>query len=345
MSEHTARWRWTWRRRFTYLTIAVTATLISWGGWVTSIEAGLAVPDWPATFGSYDPFRTGMYDPNDPSVRWWLNIPVLAEHGHRLLGALVGMLTMVLAGWTWWADSRNWMRKLGLFALFLVTAQGILGGLRVTELSSVLAAVHACTAQLFFALLVSMAIFTTDTWRNRRGLLPNTGRGRTMRALAWAAAIGVYIQIVVGAMLRHSTQTLSGSFAILHIAGAFVVTGLIFAAFVYVQKHWSDSQPVRLSAWVVLVAVGVQFALGLAAYLVLIHETALQVRSTAQVLLTVSHLVVGAILFVSTIALALWSHRLVPTTDEVQPAFAGDTGAPHSEPLLSAEPPASQSSS
>lgn len=332
MATESASWRWAWRRRFTYLTLAVTAVLISWGGWVTSIEAGLAVPDWPATFGSYDPFRTGMYDPNDPSVRWWRNVPVLAEHGHRLLGALVGMLTLTLAGWTWWADPRSWMRKLGLFAVVLVTTQGILGGLRVTEISSTLAAVHACTAQLFFALLVSMAVFTTDTWRNRSALLPDVPRARTLRTLAWAAAAGVYLQIVIGAMLRHSTQVLSGSFAILHIAGAFVVTGLLFGVFVYVQKHWTDYRPVRRTAWFVLGAVGVQFALGLAAYLVLIHESALQVRSTAQVALTVAHLVVGAALFTSTIALALWSHRLAPTASPTN--FPGDTGAPKSEPVL-----------
>lgn len=337
MTNESAPWRWTWRRRFTYLTLAVTAALISWGGWVTSIEAGLAVPDWPATFGSYDPFRTGMYDPNDPSVRWWRNIPVLAEHGHRLLGALVGMLTLVLAGWTWWADPRSWMRKLGLFAVVLVTTQGVLGGLRVTEISSTLAAVHACTAQLFFALLVSMAVFTTDTWRLRRSILPDGPRARTMRILAWAAAAGVYLQIVIGAMLRHSTQVLSGSFAILHIAGAFVVTGLLFAAFVYVQKHWTDIRPLRRTAWFVLGAVGVQFALGLAAYLVLIHESAMQVRSTAQVVLTVAHLVVGAALFASTIALALWSHRLAPASVA---DFPGDTGAPESEPVLPERSPA-----
>ncbi|MFO8232187.1 MAG: hypothetical protein R6U20_05920, partial [Longimonas sp.] len=154
----------------------------------------------------------------------------------------------------------------------------------------------------------------------------------------WAAAAsrrsqfaGRRLQIVIGAMLRHSTQVLSGSFAILHIAGAFVVTGLLFAAFVYVQKYWTAYRPLRRTAWVVLGAVGVQFALGLAAYLVLIHESAMQIRSTMQVVLTVAHLVVGAVLFASTIALALWSHRLAPAAIS---NFPGDTGAPKSEPVL-----------
>ena len=327
MSSSAVDWRWTWRRRFTYLTICITAVLISWGGWVTSIEAGLAVPDWPATFGSYDPFRTGM-------DAWWFNVPVLAEHGHRLIGAFAGLCMIVLAAWTWWADPRGWMRKLGLAALALITLQGILGGLRVTELSTVLAAVHACTAQIFFALLVGMAVFTTDTWRDRDTLLPDQAKSRTLRMLAWVTAFSVYLQIVVGAMLRHSTQTLSGSFAILHIAGAFIVTGLIFAVFVHVQKHWTDYRPVRRTAWVVLLTIGVQVALGLAAYLVLIHESTLQIRSTAQVVLTVSHLVVGAVLFTSTVVLALWVHRLEDRSTTAEPALHGDAATTESEPVL-----------
>ena len=92
---------WAARRRFTAVTLLVSVLLLGWGAFVTSIDAGLAVPDWPTSFNSFDPFN--------PWPAWWTVTPILAEHGHRLLGALVGMLTAVLAVWTWKLDDRPWM--------------------------------------------------------------------------------------------------------------------------------------------------------------------------------------------------------------------------------------------
>ena len=298
----------TWRRRFSVLTVLVTIALISWGGFVTSINAGMAVPDWPASFGSYDPFRTGLPE-------WWSYTPVLAEHGHRLLGALVGVLVVILAGWTWRADPRRWMRWLGMGVLALVIAQGVLGGIRVTENSLVLAAIHACTAQIFFALLVAMTLFTTETWMQGRSILPSSNRTATFRKLTVATTVVLYAQIVFGALLRHLGHGIDAAFAAVHISGAFVVTGFVFATFVYVQKHFADNAALTRWTWLMLGAVGLQFALGLAAYLVLLHEMALSLRSAIQVVLTAGHLVVGALLMgtsVVTLLLALRSADAAP---------------------------------
>jgi cytochrome c oxidase assembly protein subunit 15 len=338
MSDLQRRLRWTWRRYFSALTIVATVILISWGGIVTSIEAGMAVPDWPTSFGSYDPFRTGLYNPDDPSARWWNVLPVLAEHGHRLIGALVGLLTVVLAGWTWWADDRRWMRYLSAGALLLVTLQGLLGGFRVTANSVTLAAVHACTAQIFFALLVALTLFTTPTWRTRRGALPDTPRTWRLRWLSLVAVVALYIQIVLGAVLRHHGQGIDPLFASIHIAGAFAVTGLLLAVFVYVQKHFDANGPLTRATWTMVGAVSVQFALGLAAYVVMLHETQM-VQSFWQTLLTVGHLVVGALLMATTVATALlaWRRRLpVPFT---RPEAGGDAAA--REPVVDAAPPSS----
>ena len=116
-----------WRYRFTVLTGLSTILLMAWGAFVTSINAGLAVPDWPSSFNSYDPFN--------PWPEWWKLTPVLAEHGHRLLGMLTGALTLILAVWTWIAEPRGWLKKLAIIALVLVSLQGVLGGLRVVWLS------------------------------------------------------------------------------------------------------------------------------------------------------------------------------------------------------------------
>ena len=90
------------RKRFTIGTFTVAIGLLAWGAFVTSINAGMAVPDWPTSFNSYDPFN--------PWPEWWNITPVFAEHGHRLLGALVGFLTLTLAVWTWGTEFVVWGR-------------------------------------------------------------------------------------------------------------------------------------------------------------------------------------------------------------------------------------------
>jgi cytochrome c oxidase assembly protein subunit 15 len=314
---------WAWRRRFSSLTVLATVLLICWGGVVTSIGAGMAFPDWPTSLGSYN-----LINPVD---EWWTVPAYLAEHGHRLIASLVGMMTVVLAGWTWWADPRAWMRKLGVFAAVLVVVQGILGGLRVLWVSLDLATVHACVAQLFFATLVAMTLFTTETWRTRRSVLPDTSASTRLRWLAYATTGGIYLQIVLGALLRHSGGGVSPGFAGIHVTGAFVVVGLVLSVFVVAEKHFDHEPTVRRVAWGLFGAMGLQFALGLAALLVLLYAEPQSGLSLVSVLLTVAHLVVGALLFGASIVTTLLVARR-PSTESAsedvrsssrEPALAG----------------------
>jgi cytochrome c oxidase assembly protein subunit 15 len=255
-------------------------------------------------------------------------VPVLAEHGHRLLGALVGLLTLALAAWTYLADPRRWMRRLGLGALALVTLQGVLGGLRVTANSIFLAGVHACTAQVFVALLVAMAVFTTRTWRTGAAVLPATDAARGLRRLTWAAAGVLYGQIVLGALLRHAGHGVDAVFAGIHIAGAFAVTALVFAVFVVVQKRFEGAAALVRGAWAMLGVVGAQFALGLAAYVVMLYEAPLAVRSGVQITLNTAHLVTASLLLAATVATALLATRRAPARgDDAAAAPAGGDSA------------------
>jgi cytochrome c oxidase assembly protein subunit 15 len=311
-----------WRFRFTVLVAGVTVLLISWGGFVTSIEAGMAVPDWPQTFGSWNPVN--------PIEGWWRSTPLLAEHGHRILGQVVGALTLALAGWTWWKDPRRWMRRLAGGALLLVIVQGVLGGLRVTENSLALAAVHACTAQVFFSLLVAMALFTSRPWiaalAREAPAGPSTApaKRQTLVKLLLGTGVALYGQIVLGALLRHFGRGIGQTFALVHIGGAFVVTALVLASFVYAEKHFDHHAPLRRGAWTMAGAVFLQFALGLAAYLVLLNEMARSLRSALQIGLTAGHLVVGALLMAATVATALLAVRKTRRP-------AGDGAASHSD--------------
>lgn len=299
----------TWRHRFSLLSVCVAVLLISWGGLVTSIDAGLAVPDWPASFGSYDPFKTGFEDPTDPNARWWHHLPILAEHGHRLIGALMGLLTIILALWTWRADPRRWMHKLGAAALGLVIVQGILGGLRVVWVSLDLAVVHACTAQIFFALLVAMTLFTSKGWLQADSVPSRAPAARRLSRLA-VATIGVlYVQIILGALLRHPGAGVHPLFVAVHITGAFVVLGLVLSVFLTVRKHFAGQRLLRRGASFMMSLVLAQIVLGFSAYFVLLYETSLALRSTLQVVLNSTHLVVGALLMAATVSTALLSLR------------------------------------
>jgi len=302
---------WTWRHRFSWLTVLTTVLLICWGGVVTSIGAGMAFPDWPTSLGSYN-----LINPTDD---WWTIPAYLAEHGHRLVASVVGMLTVTLAAWTWWADPRAWMRKLGILAAVLVVVQGVLGGLRVLWVSLDLATVHACVAQLFFAVLVSMTLFTTKTWREAEGVLPAGGAAARLRRWAYAATGGIYLQIVLGALLRHSGGGVSPGFAAFHVTGAFVVVGLVLGVFITAEKYFDGVPPVRRAARWLLGAMGLQFALGLAALLVMLYMEDQSALSLAPVLLTVAHLVVGALFFGTAIVTTL----LVARTPEPESAEAG----------------------
>ncbi len=137
-----------WLNRFVWALAALTLFLICSGGMVTSKNAGLAVPDWPTTFG-YNMFLF--------PVSQWVG-GIFFEHSHRLIASAIGFLTIVLAVWLWRKESRLWLRMLGIVALAAVILQGVLGGLRVTMLKDEIGIFHACLAQAFLGLLVFIAV-------------------------------------------------------------------------------------------------------------------------------------------------------------------------------------------
>ena len=134
--------------RFAIFTACATLILVVVGALVTSNDAGLSVPDWPTTFGSFYkmPRMVGG---------------VQYEHGHRMVAEFVGLLTIILAVWIWRVDKRRWLRLLGLAALATVITQGIVGGLTVLFfLPPPISSAHAAVAQTFFCIAVLIAVFT-----------------------------------------------------------------------------------------------------------------------------------------------------------------------------------------
>jgi cytochrome c oxidase assembly protein subunit 15 len=188
-----------WLNRFAWLTAVTTLFLICSGGMVTSKGVGLAVPDWPTTFG-YNMF----FFP----VSHWVG-GIFFEHTHRLIASAVGFLTIILALWLWRAEDRRWVRSLGWFALVGVILQGVLGGLRVTMLKDEIGIFHACLAQAFFGLLVFIALVTSRFWRSLPQAMVDQNKFRPIKTLAFLTTAAIYFQLGLGATMRHQHRDLA----------------------------------------------------------------------------------------------------------------------------------------
>ena len=188
-----------WLNRFAWLTCIATLFLICSGGMVTSKNVGLAVPDWPTTFG-YNMFLF-------PVSKWVGGI--LFEHTHRLMGSLVGLLTIILAVWLRVGDDRRWVRNLGVVAVIGVILQGVLGGLRVTMMKDQIGIFHACVAQAFLGLLVFIALVTTTFWRSLASQQFDLQRFSPIKRLAVGIMIATYLQLALGATMRHQHRDLA----------------------------------------------------------------------------------------------------------------------------------------
>lgn len=276
------------------LAAVFTLPLLFVGGSVTTYRVGLAVPDWPSTFG----INMFLYD------FWSAPFGVRVEHTHRLYGAAVGLATIGLMLWLFCFESRRWMKALGLLALAAVIVQGALGGTRVTQVSTFLAAVHGCTGQAFFGLMVALGVLTGRDWLSARPAAPDT-HGYRRRTLVMLALI--YLQIILGAWLRHY-----GTLPALAVHGllafAVLVHAIVLAARIWI--HRADAPAlVPASVGLALSAV-LQVILGIAAltYLLPFGGVPGPVEFYEAVVRT-SHQTFAAILLASSVVLALRSMR------------------------------------
>jgi heme a synthase len=300
---------------FLLFAAAVTFVLLIAGALVTSNQAGLSVPDWPTSFGSL--YRM---PPMVGGVKF--------EHGHRMLAEFVGLLTIIAAIWTFRAETRSWMKLLGVFALIVVIAQGVLGGITVLLfLPWAVSTAHATLAQTFFCIIVSMALFTSRSWTKPKPesqtfsetsmalshseTTADDPHRPALRTLAIFSVASVYVQLILGAAFRHS-----GIKLLPHLISAAVVTVLLLWTCRRALAQSSPSPDLRRSAKLVLMTLSAQLLLGFAAYLTRVRWGADAPQPLAgMVISTVAHVAVGALLLAETVVLAVQSWRH-PTTAE-----------------------------
>ena len=310
---------------FALLTAASTAVLIFAGGLVTSTGSGLSVPDWPNSYGWF------MF--TFPIENWVGGI--FYEHSHRLIASTVGFLILVLAFWLWRAEPRRWVRRLGFIALGAVITQGVLGGITVLwYLPDPISIAHASLAEIVFCLTTAIALVTSPGWRRgyARGVsAPDLSsvavakEDRILQRLAIVTLAIVYVQIVVGATMRHTGAGLAipdfpwmfghlipdhwdpkiaVHFA--HRVGALIVTLAIFATAGHVWYHHGQRRELVRPASLLAGFVVVQVTLG-----------ALTVLSKREVWINSIHLVTGALVLATSIVLTLRSWRVKFQSDAV----------------------------
>jgi cytochrome c oxidase assembly protein subunit 15 len=306
--------------------------LIMAGGMVTSTGSGLAVPDWPTTYG-YNMFTY-------PYSKWVGGI--FYEHGHRLIASTVGMLTIGLWIWLWKRETRRWLCHLGTVALAAVIFQGILGGLTVRYLlPTPISVAHACLAQTFFCIVVSIAIFTSSRWKRamRDHAVMGAPRWQTPH-LGIALVAVVFGQLLLGAGMRHTESGLAVTdfplaygqvipdlsdsaleryndqrrFELLlpvvtagqirlhmaHRIGAVAVAIVAVVVCAAILRRHRGVSALRISAWLILALLVVQMAMG-----------AWTVLSEKQPVIATAHVAIGAAILGISWAMTLWSYRTV----------------------------------
>jgi cytochrome c oxidase assembly protein subunit 15 len=184
--------------RLALVTLALTLVLLCSGGLVTSHNVGMAVPDWPNTFG-YNMFLF--------PVSGWIG-GVFFEHTHRLWGSLIGLLTIILAVGLYRASVPRWVKMLGPVALVAVIAQGVLGGLRVTLIKDEIGIVHGCLAQAFFSLVGLICLVTSPWWQQASAAPQRTVERRWFWHVAGVCVV-IFVQLALGATMRHAHMGLA----------------------------------------------------------------------------------------------------------------------------------------
>ena len=287
--------------------------LLAAGGVVTGKEAGLAVPDWPLSYGHVNP------------PGWTVPDNVFVEHLHRLIGWAAGAMTIALALWVQARDPRPWMRRLGWIVLGAIVVQGVIGGyFRVVLLQHGMAIVHGITGQAFFCLVVAAALFLSRGWRHAPPAEEDPS-ARRLHRLSLCAAIALFLQVVLGALVRHSRLGHSIAHVAPHALWGIVAAGLSVAVLMEASRARPARGALMTPALVLGGGAGLQVLLGLGAYFANTAGAQEIVRPASQVAATSIHQAVGAAVLAASVVLHLRARRLVrwPAGEKHPSAYPG----------------------
>jgi heme a synthase len=286
--------------RFALFTVCWTVLLFVAGALVTSKDAALSVTDWPKSHGSWVPPLSSLQGGD------------FFEFSHRFVAGGLGIFTLLLAVLLLVKESRVWLRWLGVIAVLGVVVQAILGGQVVIRLLHYwLPVIHACFAQIVFAAVLGIAVFTSKWWVSERPQLEDKG-SPSIHFLTMLNAVVIYFQVILGAGFRHKEIPIWP-----HAAGALVVLGTVTWTAVALRKRFGTSREFGKARILLHSIFGLQFLLGLLAYWSRLTTADAPQPMAVMVWLTVIHTVVGAILFAFSVLVVLLCYRLVPRGGEL----------------------------
>ena len=273
---------------FSLIVVASTILLIVAGGLVTSHEAGLAVPDWPRSYGQWFPPMIG-------NVFW--------EHGHRLIAGSVGILTFLLTLWIQLQEKRVWLKKLAWAAFLAVLLQALLGGLTVLYLLPVSISVfHATLGQTFFCLIAAVAYYLSPAFlREQKG---GAAEDAKIKRLLMLIAFFVYLQLILGAVIRHSPFTV-----VPHVILAFLIFLHVGLALMRILNGPGFEKTLSRSALGLGLLTVIQVFLGMGAFIFTRMLPRGYSPSSGSVLFATAHQTVGALILAASVLMILMTRR------------------------------------
>jgi cytochrome c oxidase assembly protein subunit 15 len=291
-----------WTQVFAIVLAAATLPLITAGGLVTAFHAGLAVPDWPRSYG-YNMFLFPLSKMQSAQGNFY-------EHAHRLMGSLVGFTALVLAIYFTLAERRRWVKGFAWTIGFCILVQAILGGFRVTEKSVPLAIAHGIFAQLVFASMAALAAVAGNTFLLRP---PETRHTASIDRFWTSTLLGaLVVQLFLGALVRHEDSQV-----LLHITMAGAVTLLVLTCGFRAWGLYGDLPVLKRSGLLLMLLVLVQLTLGV---LALIFRSGPKGTPTVGgAMLTTAHQANGALLLATAAVLWVCTRRLLIQSPQEAP--------------------------
>ncbi len=326
-----------WPHRWAWVLACGVFPLIWIGGLVTTYEAGMSVPDWPTTFGSwFYPLNKWLWNFND----------LFLEHTHRTIAQIDGIVAIILIVSIWRWEPRKCVRWLAAAILVGLISQGVLGGLRVVLDQRVLARIHGCAAPLVFAMCTAMVSVTSSAWRGWGRRLDNPA-ARSVQQAALAVCCGLYAEIVLGAQFRHPLPEVAASLSLVLIwlkvsIAAFIVIAAAYLLFVVLRQFREAPILVRRVKMLGMLYF-LQLALAACTWVsnfgwpkwftenIMAMKYTVVENGRLQVWATTAHAAVGSLCFVCALSVTMWSYRLLWS------GLAGDEGGPHPGPLPKGE--------
>jgi cytochrome c oxidase assembly protein subunit 15 len=287
-----------WLHRYANFIAFCTFLLIIAGALVTSNDAGLSVPDWPTSFGTFHmPRMVGG---------------VKFEHGHRMIAGTVGILTIILATWIWGVEKRRWLRWVAFAAVMAVLAQALLGGITVLfYLPVTISTAHATLGQIFFCLTASLAFFTRPDWKWDETKLEDPSSPSLQKLTTITTGV-ILLQLILGAIYRHSKDGIITP----HVVGACVVTLLVGWVVSTVLMRFSKQAGLLRPALLLGTLVVVQLVLGIGSYFMKMAERSAPQPLPPVVDITTAHVTTGALILLTSLYLTYQARRFLTDPKE-----------------------------